>query len=173
MKNTRSGSGRPRPGLGLAVLLLLALFPAACGEDSPTLPPGTIPRVVLVVTIEPSPVIGVQNVLTGAVSGAYVVVIRNLGDVGGQIQFVNSTTFDPETGLQVSASYFDSAALQVFAGTDRIEAEGELRVTQSTNYILPDFRVPADLTVNVQVIGDGSDLVVNQSILTRVVPPEA
>ena len=169
MKNTLTGRGRRRAGLGLLALLALALVIPACSDNNPTIP--NIPRAGVVVTVEPNPVIGVQNVLTGSVSAAYVIVIRELAGLGGQIQFVNSTTFDPETGIQVSSSYFDSAALKVFVGTDRVEPEGEVTVTQTSNYTLPDFRVPADLTVNVQVLDDQGNLI-TQSILARIVPPE-
>ena len=78
--------------------------------------------------------------------------------------------FDPETGIQVSNNYFDSAALTVFEGTDYIEPQGQMNVTQSASYTLPDFRLVADLTVNVQVIDDNGNLI-NHSTLVQIVPP--
>jgi hypothetical protein len=105
------------------------------------------------------------------VSAAYVVTIREAAGLGGQINFVNSTVFDPSTGLQVTVNYFDSADLKVFVGTDRVDANGELKVAQTTSYVLPDFKVAANLTVNVQVADDQGTLI-NQSTLLPIVPPE-
>jgi hypothetical protein len=155
-------------GLGLPVIVLAAILLPAC-NDSTTIP--NIPRAVIVVTVEPKPVIGAQNILTGSVSAAYVVQIRELAGLGATITFINSTVFDPETGLQVSTNFYDSADLKVFIGTDRIEPSGELDVTQTASYTLPDFRVNADLTANVQAIDDQGNLI-NYSTLVRVVPPE-
>jgi hypothetical protein len=122
--------------------------------------------------VVPNPVIGAQDPFTGSVSAAYVVNVREVAGLGGEIQFVNSTVFDPETGIQVTGSYFDSAALIVFLGTNRLEAGGELDITQTINYVLPDFRVNADLTVSVQLQDDQGGLV-NQSILVPIIPPPA
>jgi hypothetical protein len=168
MKKTLDIRGTSWRGPALVALVLAALLPAC--DDTVTNTPGT-GRSVILVTVEPNPVIGTQNALTGSVSAAYVVRIREVGGTGGTINFVTSTVFEPESGVQVAVNFFDSADLKVFVGTDRIEAEGELEVTQTTNYTLPDFRVPANMTVNVQVQGDRG-LVVNQSTLVPIVPAE-
>ena len=168
MRNMFDSRGPRWRGLGPTVVFLAALLMPACDDSTTNIP--NIPRAVIVVTVEPNPVIGVQNTLTGSVSAAYVVQIRELAGLGGAVNFVNSTAFDPDTGNQVATNYFDSADLKVFVGSDRIEAEGELDVTQTTNYVLPDFQIPADLTVSVQVLDDRGNLI-NSSTLVRVVPP--
>ena len=168
MRNMLDSRGPRWRGLGLTAVLLAALLLPACDDSSTNLP--DIPRSVILVTVVPNPVIGVQNALTGSVSAAYVVQIRELAGLGATITFVNSTVFDPETGVQVGASYFDSADLKVFIGSDRVEAQGELDVPQTVTYALPDARLEADLTVNVQAVDDQGGLI-NQSVLARVVPP--
>lgn len=170
MHNRFTSRGRWCRGVGLPIVLLGALLLPAC-EDTIANVPG-VTRSVIEVTVEPSPVMGVQNVLTGSVSAVYVVKIREVAGLGGELQFVSSTIFDPETGLQAALNYFDSADLVVFVGTSRLDAGGELDVAQTTNYTLSDFRVDAELTVNVQLRDDlGS--VINRSILVPVVPAPA
>jgi hypothetical protein len=80
---------------------------------------------------------------------------------------VTSSVFDPETGLQVALSYFDSADLVVFVGSKRIEAGGTLVVPQTVSYVLPDFRTAASLTVSIQVKDDRNNLF-NQSLLVKI-----
>jgi hypothetical protein len=165
-----TGRGRRGRGLAVAGVVLGALLHPACSDSTPTVP--GVPRAQILVAVDPNPVIGVQNALTGSISAAYIVKIREAAGLGGEIQFVNSTVFDPETGDQRATNYFDSAALTVFVGTSRIEPGGELNVAQTTNYTLPEFRVNADLTVSVQFLDDRGGLI-NRSILARVVPPPA
>ncbi len=168
--HNRSSSRSPRcRGLGLTAVLLGAFFLPSCGDTTTNLPGAA--RAAMVVSVTPNPVIGVQQ-LTGSVSAGYVVNVREVAGLGGEIQFVNSTVFDPETGRQAAVNYFDSADLVVFVGTNRIEAQGELDITQTANYSLPDFRVNADLTVAVQLLDDRGS-VVNQSILVPIIPPPA
>lgn len=169
MKNMLRSRGPRWRGLGLTAALLAALLLPACGDDTSNLP--DVPRAVIFVAVVPNPVIGTQNGLTGSVSAAYVVKISELAGLGATVNFVNSTVFDPETGIQAASSYFDAADLKVFVGTDRVEPNGELDVAQTVTYTLPDFRVLADLTVNVQAIDDRGSLI-NQSTLVSIVPPE-
>jgi hypothetical protein len=168
MKNMLDSRGPSWRGLGLTAVLLAALLIPACSDNTTSIP--DVPRAVILVAVAPNPVIGVQNVLTGAVSAAYIVQIRELAGLGGTVNFVSSTAFDPDTGIQVATNYFDSADLKVFVGTDQIEPNGELDVSQTTNYVLPDFQVPADLTVSVQVTDDRGTLI-NQSTFVRIIPP--
>ena len=113
-----------------------------------------------------------QNVLTGAVSIGYRVTIQELNGLGGEILFVSAQIYDPQTGLLVSLTYFDSADLIVFVGEKRIEPGGTLVVPQTTSYFLPDFRVNALLAINVQMKDDRDNLI-NQSVLVKVEPPAA
>ena len=169
MKNMLDSRGPRWRGLGATALLLTALLLPACSDNTTSIP--DVPRAVILVGVVPNPVIGVQNTLTGSVSAAYVVQIRELAGLGGAVQFVSSTVFDPETGAQVATNYFDSANLKVFVGSDRVEPNGELEITQTTNYTLPDFAVEADLSVSIQAVDDQGNLI-NQSVLVPVVPPE-
>ena len=155
--------------MGPAIILIAACVLPSCGNDSGTgLPP--VQRSIISVAVEPNPVIGTQNVLTGgAVTAAYVVQIRERAGLGGEIRSVISTVFDPETGRQVAVTFFDDASLQVFEGESRIEPGGEAEVRQTVSYILPDLRVDADLTVTVQFQDDRGTLI-NQSILVPIVP---
>lgn len=153
----------------LAVLVPATLLLPACGEDNLTLP--EVPRAVLEITVEPNPVTGLQNLLTGSVSAAYRVSITERAGLGGEILFVSSQVYDPETGLQMALNYFDGADLVVFVGTKRIDPGGTLVVPQTTSYFLPEFRVPAQLAVNVQMKDDRENLI-NQSVLVRIIAPE-
>jgi hypothetical protein len=152
----------------VAVLLAVLLLPA-CNDNVATLP-GT-GRAIIVVTVDPNPVPGLQNTLTGSVTAASEIRIRELAGTGGTILFINSTIFDPDTGIQVAARFFDTSDLQVFVGTNRIEPNGEFTLAQTITYTLPDFQVPANMTVAVQV-EDDRGIVVNYSILVPIVVPD-
>jgi hypothetical protein len=158
------------PRLHLALVLLVALLAPSCGEDPLTA--ADVARAAIQVTVDPSPVPPSQNVLTGAVSIGYRVTIQELNGLGGEILFVSAQIYDPQTGLLVSLTYFDSADLIVFVGEKRIEPGGTLVVPQTTSYFLPDFRVDALLAINVQMKDDRDNLI-NQSVLVKVEPPAA
>lgn len=149
----------------LALVLAVALLAPACGEDTVTIP-GTS-RAIIEVTVDPNPVPGSQNPLTGAISVGYKVVITEVNGLGGEVIFVSSQIYDPETGLQVALTYFDSADLVVFVGSKRVEALSSLTVPQTSSYILPDYRLPAHLAVNVQMKDDRGNLL-NQSVLVKI-----
>jgi hypothetical protein len=157
-------------GLTPVAVLLAALLLPGC-NDTVTNVPGT-GRAVIVATVDPAPVVGVQNTLTGYVTAAYEVRIQELsGTTGGTIRFINATVFDPDTGLQVAVNFYDSSDLTVFVGTDRIDPGGQFTMAQTTSYALPDFRVDATMTVNVQ-LEDDRGIVVNYSTLVHIIPPE-
>lgn len=149
----------------LALVLAAALLAPACGNNNVTAP--DVSRAVINVAVDPTPVPGTQDPLTGAISVAYKVVITELNGLGGEVVFVSSQIYDPETGLQVALTYRDSADLIVFVGSKRIEALGTLTVSQTSSYVLPDFRKPAQLTVNVQMKDDRGNLL-NQSVLVKI-----
>jgi hypothetical protein len=147
------------------LLLAAALLAPACQNDTVTLP--DVSRAALVVTVDPTPVPGTQNEVTGSVAAAYSVVITETNGLGGEVAFVSSQVFDPETGLMVALNYFDAADLVVFVGGKRLEPLGTLTVPQTTSYVLPDFRKPALLAVSVQLKDDRGNLV-NQSVLVKI-----
>jgi hypothetical protein len=150
----------------LPLVLLVALAAPGCSSNDP----GTLPDVVragLALSVDPNPIPGVQNSITGSVSTNYRVTITETQGLGGEVVFVSSSVFDPETGLQVALNYFDSADLVVFVGSKRIEPLGTLVVPQNTSYVLPDLRKAALLTVAVQMKDDRENLV-NSSILVKI-----
>jgi hypothetical protein len=151
----------------LALLLAGALLATGCEDDSVTLPGEGAARAIIEVTVDPNPVPGSQNPLTGAVSVGYNVTITEVNGLGGELLFVSSQIYDPETGLQVALNYFDGADLVVFVGSKRVEALDKLVVPQTSSYILPDFRKPAQLAVNVQMKDDRGNLL-NQSVLVKI-----
>ena len=61
--------------------------------------------------------------------------------------------------------------LVVFVGTDRIEPRGQLDVDQTVNYVLPDLRITAFLSVAVQFLDDRGSII-NRTFLLDIVPPE-
>jgi len=149
----------------LALLLLAAALAPACGEDTGTLP--DVPRASIQVIVEPSPVVGLQNGLTGVISAGYKVTINEINGLGGEVNFVSSAVFDPLTGAQVALTYFDTADLKVFVGGSRIDPLGSLVVPQTTSFVLPDYARVATLTVSVQFKDDKSNLL-NESVLVRI-----
>jgi hypothetical protein len=148
----------------LALALVAALLVPGCGDNVTT---PTDARAVIVVTVDPTPVLGSQNVLTGVVSVGYKIVITETNGGSGEVIFVSAQIYDPETGQQVALTYFDGADLVVFVGSKKIEPNGTLIVPQTSSYILPDFRTAAQLTVNVQMKDDQGTLL-NQSLLVKI-----
>jgi hypothetical protein len=149
----------------LALVLATALLAPACGGNGVTLP--DVSRAAITVTVDPTPVPGSQNALTGVVSVAYKVVITEVNGLGGKVLFVSSQIYDPETGKQAALTYFDGSDLIVFVGTDKIDAHGTLNVPQTATYVLPDYRKPAHLAVNVQMKDNRGNLL-NQSVLVPI-----
>ena len=147
-----------------------ALVLPSCSSDTPTIP--DVARAFIQLSVEPNPIQGSQNSLTGVVSVGYKVIITETAGLGGEVSFVSASVFDPETGGQVALNYFDSADLVVFVGSKRVEPGGTLTVPQTTSYVLPDLRVAATLTVAVQMKDDRSNLL-NVSLLVPIQAPQA
>jgi len=95
----------------LALVLLSTLLLPSCGDDTPTNP--AVPRANIAITVDPAPVPPVQNSLTGTVSIGYRITVTEVNGLGGELQFVASKVYDPETGLLASLTYFDGADLIV------------------------------------------------------------
>jgi hypothetical protein len=147
-----------------ALVLAAALLLPACGGGV-TGPSGA--RAAIAVTVDPTPVPPSQSPLTGAVSIGYKVVITETNGGSGEVLFVSSQIYDPESGAQVALTYFDSSDLVVFVGSKKIEPLGTLIVPQTSSYILPDYRTAAQMTINVQVKDDQGTLL-NQSVLVKI-----
>jgi len=149
----------------LALVLLSTLLLPSCGDDTPTNP--AVPRANIAITVDPAPVPPVQNSLTGTVSIGYRITVTEVNGLGGELQFVASKVYDPETGLLASLTYFDGADLIVFVGKKRLEPGGTLVIPQTASYFLPDFRTKALLSIDAQ-LKDDHDNVINQSVLVKV-----
>jgi hypothetical protein len=154
-------------GLVASVVLSALLISGCGGSDNPAGLPDVSNAIVQVV-VAPNPLIGSQSPLTGSVSLSYVITVSELNGLGGTLQSVNSTVFDPQTGVQYAVNYFDTNDLKVFVGTNRIDPLGSLDISQTMTYALPDLRVAAELVVAVQFLDDRGSLE-NQSILVQVV----
>jgi hypothetical protein len=152
----------------LPLVVCLALVLPACSSSTPTI--GDAIRAVVVVTVDPNPITGAQNPLTAAVTATYKVVLTETAGLGGTVNFVSSSVYDPATGLQVAINYFDSSDLVVFVGTSRLEPNGTLNVPQTLSYLLPGLSTAATLTVSTQLTDDRGNLV-NSSILVPIDAP--
>jgi hypothetical protein len=157
-----------RPSSAAAAIFALSVLGlASCGQDNPAGLPD-VARARIVVTVDPTPVAGVQSLLDGSISAAYTVTLTEINGLGGEVAFVSSTVFDPESGLQAAVNYFDASDLAVFVGTSRIEPGGAISVPLTVNYILTDLRKEADMTVAVQFRDDRGSII-NTSLLVKIV----
>jgi hypothetical protein len=150
-----------------ALLLFLAAvaIPACNGTGNPTIP--NINRSALTVTVEPNPVIGSLNALTGVVNVNFTVKIQETAGLGGEVVSLSAQIFDPTTGAPVALTYYDSADMLVFAGTKTLAAAGSISVALNSTYTLADKTAPATMTVTVQVKDDRANLVI-QSLLVKI-----
>jgi hypothetical protein len=151
----RTSQNRRRRAALVAAALLALVLPS-CGSSSGTLPDTY--AALIQVTVDPNPIIGTQNILTGSVSATYKITIDELAGLGGEVQFVSSTVFNPANGAQLALNYYDSADLTVFVGSKRIEPKGTLVVPQTVTYTLPDLTKATNVTISVQVKDDRSNV---------------
>jgi hypothetical protein len=148
----------------LAAAGLAAALVAGCSNNNTIT---DIPRAALTVAVDPTPVPPSQNVLTGVVSIGYKIHITETAGLGGIMQFVSSSVYDPTTGQLLSLTYFDGDDLVVFVGSKRINPGETLTVPQTMSYALPDLSKNATLVINVQMLDD-RDNTINQSVLVKV-----
>jgi hypothetical protein len=149
--------------LPFVALALLAVLPA-CNSGMST-PTGG--NAVITVSVDPSPVIGVQNSTTQAMTASFKVKIEEVNGVGGEVQYVSVAVFDPESGAQMSLVYFDGADLVVYVGSKRIEPLGTFVVPETVSYLLSDGRREAIIVVAVQV-RDDSGYLINRSLMAKI-----
>jgi hypothetical protein len=146
-------------------LVAAALAAPGCGNDNVTLP--DITRAAIEITVDPNPITGTQNSVTGSVSVSYTIVLKEANGLGGEVQFISSAVYEPSTGKQVALNYYDGTDLVVYQGSKRIEPKGELKLPQSTSYTLSDYAKPADLVVSVQFKDDRANLIYS-SLLVKI-----
>jgi hypothetical protein len=149
----------------LGVVALAAALVSGCGNNNNTIT--NIPAAKLAITVDPAPVPPSQNVLTGVVSIGYKIHITETAGLGGTMEFVSSSVYDPATGTLLSLTYFDGDDLVVFVGTKRINPGETLTVPQTMSFLLPDLSKNATLVVNAQMLDDRSNII-NQSVLVKV-----
>jgi hypothetical protein len=147
------------------MLVAGVLLGPGCSSGTPTIPDVT--RAAITISVAPNPVVGTQNTLTGAVTAQYTVTITETAGLGGEVQFVSSTVYDPTTGQQMALTYYDGADLTVYVGSKRVEPLGTLVVPQTVSYTLNDLSVPANLSVSVQMKDDRENLV-HTSLLVKI-----
>ena len=153
--------------VALAAALIGALVLPACGGDEDT---GTLPDVrnsIVQISIAPNPVVASQNTLTLASTAAFRVILTEFNGLGGQVLFVSASVQDNASGLQLAISYYDSTALKVFVGKDRLEPLGTFEVPQTISYTSPDFGKAATLFVSIQ-LKDDRDNLINQTLVAKI-----
>ncbi len=159
----RSRSSRVAGAL-LAVGLCLELAGCSSGT-TPTIAGATGAQ--LTVTVDPNPIVAVQNVLTTAVTANFTINVKESNGVGCELQFLSASIFDPASGAQVGFSYYDAADLVVFVGSKRLDPLGSLTVPLSMSYGLASLGKAATLVVSVQAMDDRGNLI-NRSLLVPI-----
>jgi hypothetical protein len=160
----------PPVARALAVLILAGLS-AACSNTNPTAPTPGVDLAVITLSIEPNPIIATPSASPGfTFSIQFTVIIQETAGVGGQMQLVRSTLFDPVTGQTVAINTYDDKDLIVFSGGNQIGPKGTLKVTQILNYTIPSNNLTkaANLTVFIQFKDDHGN-VLTQSQLVQVI----
>jgi hypothetical protein len=155
---------------GAVLTLILAVLSTACGTTSATAPTPGVNLAVITLTVDPNPITAVVSASAGfSFSIQFTVIIQETSGVGGQMQLVRSTLFDPVTGQTVALNTYDDKDLIVFSGASRIEPKGTLKVTQLLNYTIPSNNLSkaANLTVFIQFKDDHGN-VLTQSQLVQV-----
>ncbi len=164
LKKLLRSSRLPVVGAGLAALAL-ALPACETGTGVPSIP--AITNAAVSLTVDPSPITATQNTATKAVTAKFKLTLQEVNGLGGDVQFVSVSVFDPTAGAQLAIVYFDGPDLVVYIGTKRLEALGTLVIPETLNYVLADGTIAANVVINVQIKDDRSNLI-NRSILAKV-----
>jgi len=144
------------------------LVMVACSTNNPS--PTSVPRAVITVGTDPNPVPAVSATRVGtAYSARFKVVIKEIAGQGGEVQSVTSTLYEDSSGVIVGLVTYDTSALIVFVGEERVEANGTLEVPIQIDYTNPsDVTVPAARLHVLVNLKDDRDNVVSASALVRV-----
>jgi hypothetical protein len=162
---------RPRGRLWLAAgaFLLLPLVLPACNNKNNTTSASGI-EAALALTIVPNPVVA-MNTLNPTIADydiRWMVTITETAGVGGDVQFVKATLFDPSTGLEAAQpTLLDSSDLLVIEGTNHLNPKGSLTVSQQLSYRLASRGRAALLSIAVEMKDDNGNLI-DQSTLVQV-----
>jgi hypothetical protein len=140
----------------LAPAVAAALLLPSCNEDTGNLP--DVATSVVQLTVDPNPVPGLQNVLTGSVTASYKITLQEFAGLGGNVEFVSSSVYEPTTGQLLILNYYDAADLKVFVGSDRLEPKGTLVIAHSVTYTLSDLTKATNVSVVAQIRDDRDNL---------------
>jgi hypothetical protein len=157
---------RSRKSWACVALAAALLAPGCNSTPSPT----AVARAVIVVSIDPTPVLAVVSSRAGtAFSARFRVVIKEVAGQGGEVQEVRTTLYDEISGVPVGAVNYDSADMVVFVGEKRVEAGGTLEVPIQIDYVIPNDVTQKAARLNAYVeLKDDKDNLVSASILVRV-----
>lgn len=147
---------------------LLALLLPAC-SNTPVSATGT--PAFLTLTVQPNPIIA-TNTLNPSFYDydiSWSVTITETAGVGGLLNFVKGTLYDPSTGLAAGPpTILDSSDLLVLVGANRVNPSGKVVVSnQRISYRLPSRGRAALLAVDVEMKDDNGNLL-DPSILVPV-----
>jgi hypothetical protein len=134
-------------------VLASSLALATC--HSSTAPSGT-GTAVLAITVVPNPIKATNSLdpLVYDYDVQYSVTITETAGVGGALQYVSGTLYDPLSGIQVAHTLLDSSDLLVLAGENHLPPKGTLTVQQQLSYRLPSRGRQALLSVDVAMTDD-------------------
>jgi hypothetical protein len=147
---------RLRRAVRLVPALAAALLLPSCGEDTGTLP--DVATAVVQLTVDPNPVTGLQNNLTGSVTASYKITLQEFAGLGANVEFVSSAVYEPTSGALLILNYYDAADLKVFVGSDRLEPKGTLDIAHSVTYTLSDLTKATNISVTAQIRDDRDNL---------------
>ena len=152
----------------LALVLSVGVLVGLSGCADKVFGPGTGSQSIIVLTCDPNPIVSGVSGSGGTWAARYEAVIQETNDVSATLVHVHGIIFDDATGVQVGASFYDSADLKVFAGGDQLEAKGTKRVLQQIAYSTSgENKSAATLTLQVK-IRDAKGFESTQTMLVKV-----
>jgi hypothetical protein len=164
-------SPRARRSVALLALILAAGLGPGCSSDNPVAPTPGVDLAVISLSVDPNPITAQNSATAGfTFTAQFTVIIQETSGVGGTVQDVRSTLYDPVTGITIALNNYDDKDLIVFSGTSRLDPKGTLKVQQVLNYSVPSNNLSreANLTVFIQVKDDHANIL-TQSLLVKVI----
>ncbi|HWX25047.1 MAG TPA: hypothetical protein VN083_08400 [Vicinamibacteria bacterium] len=156
-----------RRALWTGGILLLPLALAGCNNNNTT--SSTAAFAALTLTVAPNPIIAKNTINPGVFDFdiQWTVTITETAGVGGDLNFVSATLFDPSTGIEIGRTSLDSSDLLVLAGANHLNPKGTLTVNQNLSYRLASRGRAALLSVTAEMRDTNKNLL-DPSILVQV-----